>query len=58
VPRLGLVEAIKLRIDILEAIRNCSLPKVLFDVSLFIMSGLDCRKNFKNNNYIDNVLYY
>ena len=27
-PRLGLVEAIKLRIDILEAIRNCTIPKV------------------------------
>lgn len=28
VPRLGLVEVIQLRIDILNAIKNCTLPKV------------------------------
>ena len=34
VPRLGLVEAIQLRIDVLHALRYCNLPKVIIEYSI------------------------
>ena len=40
VPRLGLVEAIQLRIDVLHALRYCNLPKVIIEYSIVKFSSL------------------